>query len=80
MNQIPLAVALDRDKTIPTSFCRGGRTYRVTEVQDCWRLVGNWWAGQGETTFFRVQIVGGGIFELAYDHAKSIWRLHRIED
>jgi hypothetical protein len=73
-------VALDRDSRTPMEFHRGGRTYRVAEVQDCWRLVGNWWDGRGERTFFRVLVAGGGIFELAYDHINRIWQLHRVED
>lgn len=73
-------VALDTEKHAPMEFRRGDRTYRVAEVQDCWRLVGNWWDGRGERTFFRVLVAGGGIFELAYDHINRIWQLHRVED
>ena len=75
-----LTVNLDADRTTPKIFSRRGRTYRVTDVQDCWRLVGNWWDGHGEKTFFRVQVSDGGIFELAYDHMNRVWQLHRIED
>jgi len=73
-------VSLDRDRESPTGFHRGGRTYHITEVQDCWRLVGDWWDGRGEKTFFRVMVSDGGIFELAYDHIARAWQIHRIED
>jgi hypothetical protein len=80
MNNICLAVSLDQQKNTPTAFHRRGRTYRVAEVQDCWRLVGDWWDGRGEKTFFRVIVSGGGIFELAYDHLRRTWHIERIED
>jgi len=75
-----LKVNLDRHGHAPMEFHRGGRIYRVAEVQDCWRLVGDWWDGRGEKTFFRVMVSGGGIFELAYDHARRTWQIERIED
>lgn len=80
MSKSLICVALNRDSHTPTQFRRGDRTYRVAEVQDCWRLIGNWWDGIGEKTFFRVLVAGGGIFELAYDHAHRNWQLHRVED
>ena len=51
-----------------------------SSVQECWRLVGAWWDGEGEQTFFRVLADTGGIFELCYDHIRRVWRLKRIED
>jgi hypothetical protein len=76
----PLTVNLDGRKNAPATFSRRGRTYHVTDVQDCWRLIGNWWDGHGEKTFFRVRVSDGGVFELAYDHGNHNWQLHRVED
>lgn len=80
MSKSLLAVNLDHDKTTPRAFSRRGRHYHISEIQECWRLVGDWWDGHGEKTFFRVRVSDGGIYELAYDHAGQVWQLHRVED
>jgi len=42
-------------KNTPSSFTWRGVIHRVKEVQECWRLMGAWWDGEGERTFFRVR-------------------------
>jgi len=54
--------------------------HRVKEVQECWRLMGAWWDGEGERTFFRVRTDKGGIYELCFDHEKSTWTMAAVED
>ena len=76
----PTCITLDRGKHSPAAFRWRGRLYRVAAVQECWRLAGKWWDGDGERTFFRVQAETGGVFELSYDHGKRIWLLERVED
>jgi len=76
----PTQIALDRRRHAPAAFRWRGRLYRITAVQECWRLVGAWWDDEGERTFFRVQVEGGGIFELCYDHRRMVWLLERVED
>ncbi len=73
-------IALDSKKHAPVAFRWRGRLYRVSAVRECWRLLGAWWDGEGERTFFRVQTDTGGIFELAYDHVRRTWLLDRVED
>ncbi|NLN75830.1 MAG: hypothetical protein GX139_05930 [Armatimonadetes bacterium] len=64
----------------PIAFEWQGRMQRVREVQECWRLIGAWWDGDGERTFFRVLTEHGGIYELYFDHVDSAWRLSAIRD
>ena len=67
-------------RNAPTSFTWRDRIYRVKEVQECWRLMGAWWDGEGERTFFRVQTDKGGIYELCFDHKKSAWTMAVVRD
>lgn len=64
----------------PVRFEWRGRTYRVKEIQECWRLVGAWWDGEEDRTFFRVLTDKGGIYELRFDHKKSRWTMATIQD
>ena len=73
-------IALDSMKHAPAAFRWRGRLYRVSAIRECWRLLGAWWDGEGERTFFRVQTDTGGVFELAYDHIHQSWLLDRVED
>lgn len=75
----PIQVALGR-KNVPQMFEWRGRMHRVVEVQERWRLVGAWWDGEGETTYFRVLTDSGGFYDLGYDHAKDVWTLSEIQD
>jgi hypothetical protein len=73
-------VALDKRRHTPATFRWRGKLYRVSAVQECWRLVGKWWDGEGERTFFRVLAESGGVFEICYDHGRQNWMLERVED
>ncbi len=63
----------------PYSFRWAGRTCRVDQVLDNWQDTGAWWEGEAEKTFWRVQIRGGGVFELWQDTAGQ-WAVYRIWD
>jgi len=67
-------------KNRPAAFEWRGQVYRVREVQECWRLAGAWWDGEGEMTFFRVRTDKGGIYELRFDHGKEAWSLECVQD
>ncbi len=67
-------------RNTPVAFKWLGRVYRIKEVQECWRLMGAWWDGEGERTFFRVQSDKGGIYELKFDHQKSAWTMDVVQD
>jgi len=75
-----IQIVLDSRRRAPAAFRWRGRLHRVIAVQECWRLVGAWWDGEGERTFFRVLTESGGIFDLCYDHGRQIWLLARVED
>jgi hypothetical protein len=74
-----LEVALNKANA-PVRFEWRGRTYRVKEIQECWRLVGAWWDGEEDQTFFRVLTDKGGIYELRFDHRKGSWAMAAIQD
>jgi hypothetical protein len=76
----PIMIVLDKGKQTPTAFGWRGRVYNIIAVQECWRLIGAWWNGEGERTLFRVVVENGGIFELYYDHGKQRWFIERVED
>lgn len=67
-------------KNVPNAFKWRGRMYRISEVQECWRLSGAWWDGESEQTYFRVQTDKGGIYELRFDHRQSIWQMSVVRD
>ena len=67
-------------RNMPATFKWLGRMYRVSEVQEYWRLVGAWWDGEGEQTYFRVATDKGGIYNLRFDHRRSEWAMAVVED
>lgn len=64
----------------PYAFRWRKRTYRIAKVRECWRLIGKWWDGDGEKTYFRLECPNRAVFEIFYDHGKSCWLLARVED
>lgn len=76
----PIQIVLDANKRLPRAFRWKGKTYSISNIQECWRLVGAWWDGEGERTFFRIQAENGGIFEICYDHYRRTWLLEKVED
>jgi hypothetical protein len=75
----PVTVTLDR-RNHPAMFEWRGKVYRVKDVQECWRLIGAWWDGEAEKTFFRIRTDKNGIYELGFDHGKEAWQVLRSED
>lgn len=64
----------------PTRFRWRGKAYRVTEVLDSWIEVGEWWIGEPETVWFRVQTQDRGLFELYIPSEGGTWRLWKVLD
>lgn len=64
---------------VPCRFRWAGQVHRVERVLDSWQDTGAWWAGEAEKTFWRVQVRGGGVFELWRD-AGGQWAVYRIWD
>ena len=79
MDRASIQVTLN-SKNAPSAFKWRDVIHRVKEVQECWRLTGAWWDGQGEQTFFRVLTDKGGIYELRFDHERSAWTMDVIQD
>lgn len=75
----PISISLNA-RNQPVSFKWRERIYRVKDIQEVWRVIGAWWDGEGETTFFRITTDKGGIYEIAYNHAKSAWTLESVRD
>jgi len=82
MNRIcqhEVIVKLDKGYA-PAWFIWREQSYRVAEVQERWRLLGAWWDGDGEYTFFRVRTAEGGFYELCYNHHNRTWKLSVVQD
>jgi hypothetical protein len=73
-------VATEKSSCMPKAFEWREKTYRVLKIQECWRLVGSWWDGDGEKTYFRIECPGSAIFEILYDQKSRKWLLARVED
>jgi hypothetical protein len=71
---------LDKSNHMPCSIEWQGRVYRVSSIQEYWRLLDAWWDGLGEKTFFRVECANRSVFEIVYDHKNKQWLLARVED
>lgn len=79
LNQ-PIRVSLDKSSRMPCSFEWRDRIYKISRIQECWRLLDAWWDGAGEKTFFRVECINRSVFEIVYDHEVKHWLLVRVED
>lgn len=64
----------------PVQFRWRGKLYRVAEVLDWWIEVGEWWSGEPETVWYRVQTHDRGVFELYRPTEGSEWRLWKVVD
>lgn len=64
---------------VPKAFFWAGKWHKVVRVLEEWRDTGEWWKGEGEKKFYRVE-THWGLFEILYDTATSSWRLYRAYD
>lgn len=64
----------------PLRFYWRDVSYRVEEVLDWWIEVGEWWAGEPETVWYRVRTEDDGVFELYVPTHGGQWRLWRVLD
>lgn len=65
---------------LPAGFIWRGRFCRVERVLDLWRETGCWWAGERPRVFYRVAVVGGGVFELYREDGAATWYLYKTYD
>lgn len=75
----PISCTADPDGR-PLRFEFRGEPYIVVEILDTWIEVGQWWAGEPETRWFRVQTDDLGVFELYTPTDKQAWHLYRVFD
>lgn len=68
---------------LPRRFRWQGRWFWVDDVLEFWRDTGQWWEGEAEKAFFRLQAgaggAGKGLFEL-YRVESGEWRLYKVYD
>lgn len=57
-----------------------GRRCRVLEVLDRWCDTGCWWEGEPARLFWRLQLEGGGAWEIYLDLGQGSWYLYKIYD
>jgi len=74
----PIAVTTRAGR--PRQFGWRGRWYRVRQIHEQWQDQGAWWMEESPHWFFRVEVEGGGMFELASDLDLRQWWLYRVYD
>ena len=72
----PVLVLTDRE--VPKRFFWFKRWVNVSKVLDAWKVVGRWWDGDQEKTFFRVVSAEGSIYEVYSE--KGRWNLYKVYD
>lgn len=75
-----ISVRVNENGHIPIGFTMRGREHQVSAVQDLWRMMGRWWDGDSEKTYFRIVTVTGGIYELCLNSKDDSWSVSRVED
>ncbi|HHV79915.1 MAG TPA: hypothetical protein GXX40_09970 [Firmicutes bacterium] len=78
---VPIRVmALNYDGSLKLrAFSCGGRWYRVTRVLEEWFDTGEWWKGESEKRFYRVE-AALSLFEVYYEPQSKTWRLYKVYD
>lgn len=64
----------------PTAFVLRGRTYRVLEVVNNWRVDLGWWGERTAKDLFKVLTSDGSLWTLSHDLLGRVWRLERLHD
>ncbi len=64
----------------PTAFVLRGRTYRILEVVNNWRIDLGWWDERTAKDFFKVLTSDGSLWTLSHDLLGKVWRLERLHD
>ncbi len=62
----------------PVLFSFRGSEFKVQDILDLWKDVGEWWNGEGEKAFYRVSLVGHGLAEVYYDEKEMKWYLYSL--
>ncbi len=64
----------------PHSFRWRTRTYRIKKIIDSWHERGEWWHGEEETWWWRVQTSDLGVFEIGWRPSDKTWWMGRKWD
>lgn len=62
----------------PLALSFDGLYLLVEEVLDTWKDTGAWWEGEGEKTFFRLQVQNNGLCEIYCENAD--WYIYKFYD
>ena len=76
-----IEVILDDDNgPNPTAFIWRGATLTVVSICESWRDTGQWWSGESEKAFYRVEVEGQGLYEIYLSLKSGRWYLYKIYD
>jgi nucleotidyltransferase/DNA polymerase involved in DNA repair len=74
-----IEVRTDR-RGLPATFTLRGRTYRIVEMLDRWRIDSGWWDERKARDFFKVLASDGSVWTLSRDLLRRGWRIERLYD
>ncbi|MGB9868123.1 MAG: DUF6504 family protein [Bacillota bacterium] len=79
LGYIRVAVAKRFEGMIPESFSWKGKQYRIVRIVEEWCDTGEWWKGETEKKFYRVE-TDWSMVEIFYDTGTKSWGIYRIYD
>jgi len=65
---------------IPTWAEYQGPMTKVIGIMELWADTGQWWKGESEKMFYRIQLEQGQIMEIYKDLTTGEWWLYKIYD
>lgn len=60
-------------------FLWGGKWHRVVRVLEEWCDTGEWWKGESEKRFYRLES-DLSVFEVYYEPGSRAWRVYKVYD
>lgn len=68
------------DHCKPAKLYLRGKSVKVAELLDCWADTGEWWKGESEKMFYRLQLEPGQVMEIYYDLVAREWWTYKVYD
>lgn len=65
---------------LPFSFVWRQEKYETLHIIEQWKDIGSWWLGEGEKTFYRLETLDKGLWEIFYDIKEKKWFLYKSYD
>lgn len=72
LNQ-PRPVTIQTEQGRPTVVIEGERRYRVTQVQDVWRIDDEWWRTPISRRYYRLVLNDGSLRTVYHDLIADAW-------